>query len=81
MRFYIKLDKARLRMAGYWKFKTFLLNLKDFQEQGNKWAGDTLKTPLGLFPPIAADDLDRLVAQKVLESREDGAVKSEDSYK
>lgn len=30
---YIKLDKAKPRMAGFWKFNMSLLNVKDFQDQ------------------------------------------------
>lgn len=91
MRICINLDKAKLRMTGYWNFNTSLLNVKDFRGQlllliiiarglagsvfGNKW-GNTLRTQLGLLPPITAD---RLVAQKALESRVEGAVKSGDS--
>ena len=85
----IKLDKARCRISGHWKFNSSLLDWKDFQDQlelmlkrellgaiiGNSWWGK-LKDSIRSF---AADysrrlKLDKVAEQRVVESKLDRVV-------
>ena len=89
----IKLDKARRRMFGYWKFNSSLWDKKDFRKQlelilkrelsgviiGNSWG-----KPKDSIRSFAADysrrlKLDMVAEQRLLKAKLDRVVLAEDS--
>ena len=86
----IRLDKARTRMSGYWKFNSSVLAEDDFRNQfeleltgaimGNRWWGN-LKDSIRSF---AADyskrlKLDMVAEQRSIKDKLDRAVSAGDS--
>ena len=89
----IRLDKARSRMSGYWKFNSSLLAKDDFRNQlelikreltggiiGNRWWGNLKDS----FRSFAADynwrlKLDMEAEQRYIKDKLDRAVLARDS--